>query len=424
MKLFYLIYFILINCFCVYSYIDPGTGSMLFAVLTGIISTLFFAGKTFFIKIKTVPFFFNKSKETGPSIRKKFVFYSEGKQYWNVFKPVVEEFSKRGIKIFYYTSGEDDPGLEFKSDFVETLFIGKGNRAFSKLNILEADICLMTTPGLDVYQLERSKGVKHYSHILHAVDDTILYKLFSFDYFDSILLTGEYQKKNIRLLEKQRGTKEKDLYVTGCTYLDVLTEKIKTINIEKNPGKKIVLVSPSWGDNGLLKMYGLNLLIPLAESGFHIIIRPHPQSLISEKNILDNIRDKLNGFSNIEWDFERENLTAMMRSDVMISDFSGIMSDYWFLLGKPVIFTKFDFDKRSYDAGDVEEDPWKFKMLDEIGIELKENDFNNIKNIISDCINDTILEEKILEAKKTAYFYPGKSGEKVTDVLVKIQSEL
>ncbi len=50
MKLFYLIYFILINCFCVYSYIDPGTGSMLFAVLTGVISTLFLLVKLFLLK--------------------------------------------------------------------------------------------------------------------------------------------------------------------------------------------------------------------------------------------------------------------------------------------------------------------------------------------------------------------------------------
>ena len=225
MKLFYLVYFILINCFCVYSYIDPGTGSMLFAVLTGVISTLFFAGKTFFIKIKTMPFLFNKENAKKAAEKKHFVFYSEGKQYWNVFKPVIDEFCSRGIKVYYYTSDEEDPGLNYKSEWIDSSFIGKGNKAFSKLNILEADICIMTTPGLDVYQLERSKGVKHYSHILHAVDDTTLYKLFSFDYFDSILLTGEYQKKDIRKLEEIRGTKEKDLYVTGCTYLDVLIRK-------------------------------------------------------------------------------------------------------------------------------------------------------------------------------------------------------
>ena len=424
MKLFYLIYFILINCFCVYSYIDPGTGSMLFAVLTGVVSTLFFAGKTFFIKIKTLPFLFNKSQVENISEKKHFVFYSEGKQYWNVFKPVIEEFCKRGIKIYYYTSDQEDPGLTNDSEFVDSAFIGKGNKAFSRLNILEADICVMTTPGLGVYQLERSKGVRHYSHILHAVDDTTLYKLFSFDYFDSILLTGEYQKKNIRALEEKRGTGKKDLYVAGCTYLDVLSEKMKTINADKGTDKKIVLVSPSWGDNGLLKKYGLKLLIPLAESGYHIILRPHPQSSISEKDVLDNIMDGLKEYSNIEWDFERENLRSMMRSDVMISDFSGIMSDYWFLLGKPVIYTKYEFDKRAYDASDIEEDPWKFRALDEIGIELLEKDFSDIDKIIKNSINNDRLAEKIKEAKETAYFYPGQAGVKAADILLQIHEDL
>ena len=63
-----------------------------------------------------------------------------------------------------------------------------------------------------------------------------------------------------------------------------LSEKMKTINPEKGTDKKIVLVSPSWGDNGLLKKYGLKLLKPLAESDYHIILRPHPQSSISEKD--------------------------------------------------------------------------------------------------------------------------------------------
>ena len=424
MKLFYLIYFILINCFCAYSYIDPGTGSMLFAVLTGIISTLFFAGKTFFIKIKTMPFLFNKTKAENSEKRKKFVFYSEGKQYWNVFKPVVDEFSARGIECHYYSSDTDDPGLDYQSEYVTPLFIGKGNRAYAKLNMLEADICLMTTPGLDVYQLERSKGVKHYSHILHAVDDTTLYKLFSFDYFDSILLTGEYQKKDIRVLEKKRGTGKKQLYVAGCTYLDVLSEKIKTMNIEKGTDKKIVLVSPSWGENGLLAKYGLKLLIPLAESEFHIILRPHPQSSISEKDVLDEIRKGLKNYSNIEWDFERENLTSMIRSDIMISDFSGIMSDYWFLLGKPVMYAKSEFDKRAYDASDVEDEPWKFKTLDEIGIELVEKDFSDIEKIINSSIHNEQLLSKIKEAKNTAYFFQGQSGKKAADILLSIHEKL
>ncbi len=70
---------------------------------------------------------------------------------------------------------------------------------------------------------------------------------------------------------------------------------MKTISPEKGTDKKIVLVSPSWGDNGLLKKYGLKLLKPLAESAYHIILRPHPQSSISEKEILDNIKRRFTG---------------------------------------------------------------------------------------------------------------------------------
>ena len=414
----------MINSFFAYSYIDPGTGSMLFAVLTGVISTLFFVGKTFFIKMKTLPFWVNKKEGNIISDRKKYVFYSEGKQYWNTFKPVVDEFDKRGINCYYYTSDEEDPGLKYKSDSVETSFIGKGNKAYAKLNILEADICLMTTPGLDVYQLERSKGVRHYSHILHASDEVTFYKLFSLDYFDSVLLTGEYQKKSIRELEQKRGTNRKELFVTGCTYLDVLSSEVETRKSEKISDKPTVLLSPSWGDNGILKKYGMDLILPLVETGLNIIIRPHPQTIISEKNILENLREKLEIYDNIEWDYKRENLDSMIKSDVMISDFSGIIFDYWFLLGKPVIYTEYKFDKRAYDLSDVEDEPWKFDKLNEIGIKLSSSDFNNVLDIIDGSLNNKLLSEKIKNAKDTAYQHQRNAGKKCADSLISIYNAL
>lgn len=422
--LFYLFYFIFINTFLVQAYIDPGTGSMLFAVLTGIISTLFFAGKTIFIKLRTLPFWYGKSAKQAEAGKKKFVFYSEGKQYWNVFKPVIDEFIKRGLECTFYTSDENDPALEVESDFVKTEFIGKGNKAFSKLNMLEADICLMTTPGLDVYQLERSKGVKHYSHILHAVDDTTLYKLFSFDYYDSMFLSGEYQKESIRELEAKRGTKEKELYVTGSTYLDVLSSKIENLDIQKKNDLITVLVSPSWGDNSLLQRFGMKLLLPLVKSDMHVILRPHPQSSISEKELLEKLKNQLEGYKNVEWDFSRENIVSMARSDIMISDFSGIMSDYLFLFSKPVIYTRYEFDKRGYDLSDVDGEPWKFRMLKEAAAEISEENFDDVSAIIKKTIASDVVSKKIEEAKNTAWFYQGKAGIKCADALEGIYSRL
>ena len=76
--------------------------------------------------------------------------------------------------------------------------------------------------------------VKHYVHILHAPSDATMYRLFGIDYFDSVLLSGDYQKKDIRLLEQQRGINEKELTVVGCPYLDTLKEKMQAIPAEEN----------------------------------------------------------------------------------------------------------------------------------------------------------------------------------------------
>lgn len=424
MFLFYVMFFSFIAVLPAHCYIDPGTGSMLFSVLIGFVSIFFFAAKTALIKIKTLPIWYKKDGNTVATSRKDIVIYSEGKQYWNVFRPVLEEFDKRKIPVTFYTSDENDLCFDFKSDFVTTSFIGKGNKAYATLNLLEADIVLMTTPGLDVYQLKRSKMVKHYSHILHAPVDATLYRLFSFDYFDSVLLTGDYQTESIRLLEKSRGISEKQLITIGCTYLDVLKDKLATLPKKDLSDKRTVLVSPSWGENGLLKKYGMSLLKPLAESGHNVIVRPHPQSSIVEKNMLDDLQKQLATFPNVEWDFERENIKSMSRSDIMISDFSGIIFDYMFLFERPVFYTGYDFDKRAYDASDVPSNPWMFTKLEELGVRLEEKDFKNIGNIVEKCATDSNLKEKIVQAKNTAWMNQGNAGVNCVDALLRIKEDL
>ena len=88
-------------------YIDPGTGSMLFSILIGAAATLYFLAKAAIIKIKMTMAGKKGDSAAVDSSYKPYVIYSEGKQYWNVFKPVVQEFEKRKISLAYYTSSKD-----------------------------------------------------------------------------------------------------------------------------------------------------------------------------------------------------------------------------------------------------------------------------------------------------------------------------
>jgi len=402
-------------------YIDPGTGSMLFSIVITLVTMLYFVGKAAIIKLKFV--LSGGKANAGSKGKHPFVIYAESARYWTVFKPIVDEFESRGIDVLYYTANEGDPFFSEAYTHITGEAIGEGNKAFTRLNFLESDVCLMTTPGLDVYQLKRSRGVKHYSHIMHSVDDATSYRLFGLDYYDAVLLSGEYQKAHLRQLEEKRGIAKKDLEVVGCPYLDTLQEKVTQMK-SLSSDEFTVLVAPSWGSNGILAKYGASLLDPLVATGFTVIVRPHPQSLTSEKEVLERLQKRYQDNTLLEWDFSRENLTSLSRSNIMISDFSGVIFDYTFLFDRPFLYVHSDFDDRAYDAGDIEEEPWKFRILPEIGIELKDADFSNLEKVIADACSDAVLSENRQKAKDTAWQYRGESGKRVVDYLVAKQQEL
>lgn len=395
-------------------YIDPGTGSLLFSVLIGLSTAFYFLFRKFIIKLKI---FF--SPNTNKLLKYyNYVIYNEGDQYWPVFEPILEEFENRRIDVSYLTSSLNDEAFKNNYSFIHPEYIGVGNKVFSILNMLETDICLMTTPGLDVYQLKRSKLCKHYSHILHDTGDATCYKLFGLDWFDSVLLSGEYQINDIRELENIRKTDNKNLFVVGSTYLDYYSKKINFLKITKNH-VFTVLVSPSWGQGSLLNLIGERLLENLSNTGWCIIVRPHPQSKKSEPDLLKKLEEK---FSYFTWDYNSENLDSLSKADIMISDFSGIIFDYIFLFNKPVLYNNSKFFKQMYDAGDIDHELWKFEIIRKIAIELSLDDIDNITETIKNVISITCFAEERRKAKETAWQNFGQSGITVVNTLVNIRN--
>lgn len=402
-------------------YIDPGTGSMLFSILIGAAATLFFLAKALWLKLKL--FFAGKKGVQEDKSYKKYVIYCEDKRYWTVFQPVIEEFERRKIELTYYTGSKDDVVFERKYEYIKPEYIGTGNVAYAKLNMLSAGIVLMTTPGIQVYQLKRSKNVKHYSHIFHSCTDSSMYRLFGLDYFDSVLMTGDYQADDIRLLEKQRNLPAKELVTIGCTYLDVLKEKMAAILDEENH-EFTVLVSPSWGKSALLGLYGEKLLDPLVESGMKIIIRPHPQSRISEKGMLDRLLERYRDAKNLSWDNERDNIYSLKKADIMISDFSGIVYDYTFLCDKPVMYANAEMDLLPYDIYDTGHAPWAVTTLQKIGIPIREEDFKDIAQIIRNASDSPELAKLRAHYKAEAWQHIGEAGKLTADYMISKMSSL
>lgn len=396
-------------------YIDPGTGSMLFSLFIGIATAGIFGIRTLYSKLRFI-FSGGKVHDNDDANCIPYLIFSDHKRYWNIFKPICDEFESRKVPLVYYTASPDDPALSEKYEYVKTEFIGEGNRAFARLNVVHADILIATTPNLDVYQWKRSKYVRMYVHIPHYVGDLSDYRMFGLDYYDAVLITGPNQEKFIRQIEALRPSiKRKELYTTGSLVLDALKEKLEANGKFSPSGKKTVLVAPSWGKSGILSRYGEKLLAALQKTGYEIIVRPHPQSVVSEKNILEPLEKK---FSDFNWNYDNNNFDVLNKSDILITDFSGIIFDYSLVFGKPVIYADTSFDKAPYDADWIEGKIWSLRAVEKIGVQLKESDFDRIKEVIDNAINSDELQKARAEIISECWEKQGESAVNTVDWLI------
>ena len=109
-------------------YIDPGTGAMLFSVLMGIVSAGFFLMQKIWHKVKFIINGGLAGKAEKNSV--PYVIFSDSKRYWNVFKPVCDEFEARKIQCEYWTASSDDPALQENYEYVKCFFIGSRNKPY------------------------------------------------------------------------------------------------------------------------------------------------------------------------------------------------------------------------------------------------------------------------------------------------------
>ncbi len=359
-------------------YIDPGTGSMLFTILIGVLSAGYYFLRNSFMKMKF--------KISGGNIKEQdegripYAIFTDSKRYLTIFKPICDEMEKRGEKLVYLTAEKDDPLLNEKYEHVRTEFLGEGNRAYARMNMLKADIVLSTTPGLDVYQWKRSRDVKWYAHVLHAAGDVTMYRMFGIDYYDAMLLSGDFQIKQVRDLEALRSLPEKEAKLVGIPHMDALRKRLlETGDGSSKEHETTILLAPSWGPSSILNKYGKKMIDELIATGYKIIIRPQPQTFVSEKAMIEPMMKAYPESDKLKWDRNIDNFDTLNRSDILISDFSGVILDYALVFDRPVIFAETSFDNGIYDSWWLKEREWIFETLDKIGIRLTSENMKNIK---------------------------------------------
>lgn len=403
-------------------YIDPGTGSMLFTLVISILGFSFYVVRILFIKLKFIISRGRKEKIDSNTI--PILIFAETKRYWIVFKPIIRELNKYNIDIAYWTSSPDDPALtQTEFEHLNAQYIGEGNKVFAKLNMAKAKIVVASTPGLGVYQWKRSRFVDYYIHVQHGANDIAGYRMFGTDAFDGSLLSGQYQIEQTRELERKRHLPPKDVELVGIPYMDEMRKRILSTPREESDNTR-VLLAPSWGPNSIFNKYGSSVLDELIKTGYQIIVRPHPQSFLSDQEMITGIMEKYPESDNLHWDRSSDNFESLNNADILISDFSGIIFDFTLAFDKPLIYANTSFKTDCYDYYWLDEIPWTLKILPFLGLELNEGNLHNLKNMINNCLSDEKYKNGRVKAREETWTYMGEGAVRTADFIMNKYNEL
>jgi len=375
-------------------YLDPGTGNALIAALFGLIGSIVFFTKNIFYHI------IGKKEE---KFKCDIAIFSEGKMYWIYFKDVVDELIKRKVKFTYYTMDMNDPALELcdygnpDADFSQfkVRFVGTGNRGYAAISNLKEKNILSTTPNIGTpnYPIKKPKSCKNLIHIFHSPRGVSAYKKYSLDYYDTIFSHSLLFANEIKILENKRNLPAKKIIDGGLIYMDSIIEKAKTLQNETDG--KTILVASTWNKRGCLQIYGSKFIKDLSNSGYNVIVRPHPYSYIYEKEFMENLQKELPG---IVFSTETDNLSVMAKADILISDISGIRLDFYLCFERPVISLESETElSNEYEQADLSEN-FDIDISKKIGIYVKKEEIVNILQFVQNIKQVKLIDKNSILA--------------------------
>ena len=158
---------------------------------------------------------------------------------------------------------------------------------------------------------------------------------------------------------------------------------------------------------------------PLLEAGYEVTLRPHPQSYVSESELLREIEEDLSSYDNIAFDQTRSAAASMAISDILISDITGIMFDYAYLFTKPVIVVDCEIDRGGYEAEYVEDEIWEVSARENLGQVITQDDFPSLPSIV-DHILQSFSSTAIESFREQSLYNFGNAGEAAAGQLIEI----
>ena len=337
-----------------------------------------------------------------PKSYKKVVFYSESFQDWHHLKPLLNALLDDDIAVTYVTSDDRDPGLLKLSKKYRSIYIGKGFFRILFFQFLRAKLLILTMMDLNNFELKRSMHPVHYVYIFHSLTSTHMVDTEkSFDHYDTIFCAGPHQKKEIELREKNKDLKAKNLVPYGYPRIE---ELIQLSSKPKNE-KKVILLAPTWGEQSIVNLMGMEICSIIINQGYSLILRPHHETIKRSPQLIDEIENKYSHLETFRLVREMGDAESLLQSDLLICDWSGTAIEYAFGLEKPVIFIDIPPRVRNPNWREIQSEPLEMSIREKVGRVIFPSKLDELPSSISQLLNEDQISSSLIKSLREEFIY-------------------
>jgi YidC/Oxa1 family membrane protein insertase len=341
------------------------------------------------------------------------VVYSESGQDWHQFSGLIQNLNETlGRKVCYVTSDPQDPGLQRQHENFRSIFIPEGLFLTIFFQVNQSDLFVLTMMDLQNLQLKRSTYPVHYVYLFHSMGSThMVDNENSFDHYETLFCAGPHQVAEIRRREELKSLGAKQLFDYGHPRLEEVIDQGKSYRVSKKPGDALtVLIAPTWGVDSIFNTCGRELISVLLEAGYRVIMRPHYQSNRQTPEVIAGVKQTFEGRERFEYIGQMGETDSILRSDVLVSDWSAMALEYAMGLEKPVLFIDVPRRIRNPNWQELGIEPVETTIREQVGEIVSPGILQDAPAAIERLIrHPERFREKMRELRETMVFRLGHS---------------
>lgn len=243
-------------------------------------------------------------------------------------RSTIKDLSKRGNQKIGLLIGGEVPKN------IAKIYLDLGVKVYSSANLKKYNSKVVVSSSTNLSKDMFSKDIKliHMPHSLVSLHG--VYPSDAFDAFDFLFACTPYHIREYKELTAIRNLCDKSFSEIGYGKFDVFLNDINPDNYFLDD--RHVLIAPSWGDDNILETIGLDLIAELLRLDYRVTLRPHSMFYFSKKMVLESYKKIIHPLFKIE-DFS-SCFSSIFSSSILITDFSGISFEYYYLMPRKIIF--------------------------------------------------------------------------------------